>query len=51
MNAYGVHYSEHEQYGIAGFGDYRGQLYNKSTPGLMSLGNKRDPLPYIRKAS
>ena len=51
MNAFGVSHTEWEISNTPGYGDYRGQKYNKSHPDIMSLGNKRDPLPFIKKAS
>ena len=48
MNAYGLTYHDWERNNVRGFGDYRGQLYNKSKPDLMTLGDKRSPLPFIK---
>ena len=48
MSAYGVTYQDWEQDGIVGYGDYRGMHYGKSFPDIMSLGDKRSPLPGIK---
>ena len=48
MNAYGLTYSDWEKDGVIGYGDYRGMPYNKSHPSIMSLGDKRSPLPGIK---
>ena len=47
MDSFGVPYTRWEKNGVVGYGDYTGTKYSKSHPDIMSLGNKRDPLPGI----